>query len=99
MTAIGTFTKSGDTYTGTLRTLTLKTDAVLTPTGAVEPSHFLCVGDDIIGTASTTYSYGPSSFITVKLDDPSFIAPIKAALIKVATAPDTFRLVWSRDED
>ena len=98
MAQIGAFTRSDDgTFNGTIRTLTLNIRARFVP---AESSHnekapdLRVLSDRIeIGAAWKRTSKEGTVYHSVKLDDPSFPAPIFANLVEVETG---YALVWSR---
>ena len=98
MAQIGTFTRAEDgSYTGTIKTLSLNIKARFIP---AEPSQnekapaLRVMSNNVeIGAAWQRTSKENSVYHSVKLDDPSFPAPIFANLVAV---DDGYALVWSR---
>ena len=85
MATIGTFKKTGTEYTGEIFTLSLQAKGVrLVPSSSASgenaPSHRVLVGRAEIGAAWTKKSNDGREYLGLKLDDPSFTAPIYAAL-------------------
>ena len=101
MANIGTFKKSGDTnYTGEIVTMSLqKKNVTIVAEEASEkenaPSHRVFVAKAEIGAAWTKTSKEGRDYLSIKLDDPSFNAPIFASLFADEDAK-TFNLIWSR---
>ena len=101
MATIGTFKKTGNyEYTGEIVTLSLQTKNVrivseARATGENAPSHRVFVGRAEIGAAWSKRSNEGRDYLGLKLDDPSFNAPIYANLFDDEDA-DTFSLIWSR---
>jgi uncharacterized protein (DUF736 family) len=100
MATIGTFKKSGNTYTGTITTLAVQAKNVrLVPEDNRQndnaPSHRVLVGQAEIGAAWTKRSNEGRDYLSLKLDDPSFTAPIYANLFDDEDS-ETFSLIWSR---
>jgi uncharacterized protein (DUF736 family) len=100
MATIGTFKKSGNTYTGTIITLAVQAKNVrLVPDENRQndnaPSHRVLVGQAEIGAAWTKRSNEGRDYLGLKLDDPSFTAPIYANLFDDEDS-ETFSLIWSR---
>ena len=97
MAIIGTFTKQDNgSYTGTLATLTVKAKVSIAPvekTSDKAPDFRVFVGNAEIGAAWTTTSKEKNTYLSVKLDDPSFPAAI---LCRLVTTADGHALVWSR---
>ena len=101
MATIGTFKKTGNNeYTGEIVTLSLQTKNVrIVPearaTGENAPSHRVFVGRAEIGAAWSKTSNEGRAYLGLKLDDPSFNAPIYANLFDDEDG-ETFSLIWSR---
>jgi len=98
MANIGTFKKSGDDFQGEILTLSLHSRGVrivLETNRASDnaPSHRVYVGRAEIGAAWSKRSNEGRDYLSVKLDDPSFTAPIYGKLVEDGEA---FALVWSR---
>ena len=99
MATIGTFKKSGNGYTGDITTLSLQASNVRivpeeTRSNDNAPSHRVYVGRVEIGAAWSKRSNEGRDYLGIKLDDPSFTAPIFANLF--SDECDTYSLVWSR---
>ncbi|KQT63292.1 MULTISPECIES: DUF736 domain-containing protein [unclassified Aureimonas] len=100
MAVIGEFTTSGNTILGTVRTLTVGFKARLNPidrTSRDAPDFRVMSGTAEVGAAWKSTSSDGEPYISVKLDDPSFPAPITAALWPSETDGD-YALVWSRQK-
>ena len=100
MANIGSFTKSGESYKGEIVTMSVQTKNVrIVPEEASEnenaPTHRVFVGRAEIGAAWTKTSKEDRPYLSVKLDDPSFTAPIFANLFDDEDGK-TFNLIWSR---
>ena len=100
MATIGTFKKTGNDYAGDIVTLSVQAKNVrITAQDARSndnaPSHRVFVGKAEIGAAWTKRSNEGRDYLALKLDDPSFNAPIYANLFNDEGA-DTFSLIWSR---
>lgn len=98
MAIIGTFTKSSDGFSGTVRTLTLNIKAAIIPCEKEHdkaPDFRVRAGNVDIGAAWQKISAAERSYLSCKLDDPSLPAPIYATLV-AADADDSFSLIWSR---
>ena len=101
MATIGTFKKTGNNeYTGEIVTLSLQTKNVrivseARATGENAPSHRVFVGRAEIGAAWSKTSNEGRAYLGLKLDDPSFNAPIYANLFDDEEG-EGFSLVWSR---
>jgi len=103
MATIGTFTRNEDgIFQGSIKTLSLNTKVRFVPAPASDsvkaPDLRAYAGNNGIefGAAWTKRTKdGARAYHSVKLDDPSFPAPIYASLVE-ATEPNTYSLVWSR---
>ena len=99
MANIGTFKKSGQEFQGEIRTLSVQARVRIVPeanrANDNAPSHRVFVGRTEIGAAWSKRSNEGRDYLSVKLDDPSFTAPIYANLFDDAEG-ETFTLIWSR---
>ena len=100
MATIGTFKKSGQEFQGEIVTLSLQSKGVrIVPetsrTSDNAPSHRVYAGRAEIGAAWSKRSNEGRDYLSVKLDDPSFNAPIYANLFK-DEGGETSSLIWSR---
>lgn len=101
MANIGTFKKSGNDYTGEIVTMSLqKKNVRLAAEEASEnenaPSHRVFVAKAEIGAAWAKTSKEGRDYLSIKLDDPSFTAPIFASLFADEDGK-SFNLIWSRN--
>lgn len=98
MAIIGNFTANETGFTGSIRTLALNVKARI---ARVEnpsdkgPQFRVYAGSVEFGAAWQKTSEQGSDYLSVKLDDPSFPAPIYATLAEVE-GEDGLRLIWSR---
>ena len=101
MATIGTFKTTGNNeFNGEIVTLSLQTKNVrIVPearaTGENAPSHRVFVGRAEIGAAWSKTSNEGRAYLGLKLDDPSFNAPIYANLFDDEEG-EGFSLIWSR---
>jgi uncharacterized protein (DUF736 family) len=100
MANIGSFKKSGSEFQGEIVTLSVQTKNVRIVPEANRgndnaPSHRIYVGRAEIGAAWSKRSSEGRDYLSVKLDDPSFNAPIYANLFDDEDG-DGFTLIWSR---
>ncbi len=101
MATIGTFKKNGSNeFTGEIVTLSVQAKNVrIVPeanrTNDNAPSHRVMVGRAEIGAAWTKKSNENREYLGLKLDDPSFNAPIYANLFD-DEGGETYSLIWSR---
>ena len=92
MANIGTFKKSGDKFQGEIVTMSLqKKNVSIVPEPATEnenaPSHRVFVGAAEIGAAWPRTSKENRAYLSIKLDDPSFNAPIFASSPATSARP------------
>ena len=87
MAAIGTFIAQGDGYTGSIKTLTLNVkSATFRPNEKSDdkaPDYRIFAGTTEFGAAWKKTSQQNREYLSVKLDDPSFPAPIYASLVEI----------------
>lgn len=97
MAIIGTFVKQdGGAFTGTLATLSVKAKVNISPvdkTGEKAPDYRVYAGNAEIGAGWSATSKEGKSYLSVKLDDPSFAAPILSRLVETEKG---YALVWTR---
>lgn len=101
MANIGSFKKVGSEFQGEIVTLSVQAKAVrVVPeenrSNEDVPSHRVFVGRAEIGAAWSKRSAEGRDYLSVKLDDPSFTAPIYANLFDDADG-ESFNLIWSRN--
>jgi uncharacterized protein (DUF736 family) len=101
MANIGTFTKSGDSYTGEIVTIGLQTKNVrILPEESSAndnaPSHKVYVGRAEAGAAWSKVTREGRAYLSLKLDDPSLTAPIYASLFDDEDGK-TYNLIWTRN--
>ena len=100
MANIGSFKKSGNEFQGEIVTLSLQTKGVrivpeTTRSNDNAPSHRVYVGRAEIGAAWSKHSNEGRDYLSLKLDDPSFNAPIYANLFD-DEGGEGYTLLWSR---
>jgi uncharacterized protein (DUF736 family) len=99
MANIGSFKKSGNEYQGEIVTLSVQAKGVRivpeTNRNDNAPSHRVFVGRAEIGAAWSKQSNEGRDYLSLKLDDPSFTAPIFANLFDDPDG-ESFTLIWSR---
>lgn len=99
MAIIGTFTKTGNEFKGSIVTLSVQAKNVrIVPEedsgNDKAPSHRLLAGDIAFGAAWRKTSREGRDYLSVKLDDPSFASPVYASLTEGDDGQ--FSLIWSR---
>lgn len=99
MATIGTFTTTASGFTGSIKTLSLNVKArferVENPSD--KGPHFRIFSGAVeLGAAWQKHSeQSGRDYLSVKLDDPSFPAPIYATLVEVE-GEEGLQLIWSR---
>ena len=97
MATIGTFTKQDDAFNGTLRTLAFNVKVKIVPVSKENgkgPDYRVFAGIIEIGAAWKRQTSAQREYLSVKLDDPSFLTPVNARL--VAAEDGNMNLYWSR---
>ena len=100
MATIGSFTTTDNGFTGSIRTLTLNVKArfqrIDNPSDKGPDFRIYAAGSVELGAAWQKRSVETDrDYLSVKLDDPSFTAPIYATLAEVEGEPG-LQLIWSR---
>lgn len=101
MSTIGTFTRKGNAYTGTIETITFTVEAKFlaidseSPKG---PDYRIIVRNAECGAAWKQTSEKGNDYLSVVLDDPSFPAPVRASLVETNIKGE-HALLWSRRRD
>ena len=100
MANIGSFKKVGSELQGEIVTLSVQTKGVRIVPEANRvtdnaPSHRVFVGRAEIGAAWSKRSNEGREYLSLKLDDPSFTAPIYANLFEDEDG-EGYSLIWSR---
>ena len=100
MAHIGTFTAQGNSYTGTVRTLTLNVKVRIVPGDKASenaPDYRVVAGNGLeIGAAWKKLSKAERPYLSVTLDDPSFPATLYARLVEGEDG--AHNLIWSRSK-
>ena len=103
MATIGTFKKTAiGEYVGEIFTLSVQATGVRiipdeNPLSDNAPSHRVMVGRANIGGGWTKLSSDGREYLALKLDDPSFSAPIYVDLI-CDKGSESSNLIWSRPQ-
>ena len=93
MATIGTFASTGNGFSGSIKTLNLN---VRIDNPSDKGPHFRIFSGNVeLGAAWQKVSAEGRDYLSVKLDDPSFPAPIYATLIEVE-GEEGLQLIWSR---
>lgn len=100
MATIGTFSRVGNGFAGSIKTATLNIKSVTFAPAESEtesgPAFRVLAGTTEFGAAWKRISRDTQrDYHSVKLDDPSFPAAIYASLVETETESE-FALIWSR---
>jgi uncharacterized protein (DUF736 family) len=99
MAMIGTFKLTQDgRFEGKVTTLTISTRLNIVPntkSSDDQPDYRVYAGNAELGAGWSKVSDRGNDYLSLVLDDPSFAAPVYAALVPTAE-PDAYRLVWNR---
>ncbi len=99
MATIGTFSSTANGFTGAIKTPTLNVKARLerVENPSDKGPHFRIFSGAVeLGAAWQKHSdQSGRDYLSVKLDDPSFPAPIYATLVEVE-GEEGLQLIWSR---
>lgn len=98
MATIGIFTATEKGFDGSIRTLALNVKARITHVESPSdkgPDLRVYAGKVELGAAWLKTSEQGREYLSVKLDDPSFAAPIYATLAEIE-GQDKYQLIWSR---
>ena len=99
MANIGSFKKIGNDFQGEIITLSLQVKGVriaeINRSNDNAPSHRIFLGRAEIGAAWSKRTEEGCDYLSLKLDDPSFIAPIYANLFADESG-EGYTLLWSR---
>lgn len=99
MAIIGTFTLQADgKYTGKIHTLAVSAGVTFVPnsnqTSPEAPAFRAFTGKAEVGAAWQKTSESGNDYLSVKLDDPTFEAPLYAALVE--SNEGGYNLLWER---
>lgn len=98
MAKIGSFKKISGELRGQIVTLSVQAKSVRIvadeQASGNAPSHRVFVGEAEVGAAWSKRTQDDRPYLSVKLDDPSFVAPIFAQLF--AADDEEYDLVWTR---
>jgi len=99
MAQIGTFTRGEDgSFTGTIRTLNISTKAAIRPVAKESersPDYRVATNGVELGAGwSKAAKETGAEYVSIKLDDPSFTAPVYATLVQGEKGEH--KLIWSR---
>jgi len=96
MATIGTFTQKDDILSGEIETISVKANLTITPVSNTKkgaPNYRVMAGSSEIGAGWTRQSKAGRDYISVKIDDPIWDAPLYANLIE---KNGTHTMIWNR---
>jgi uncharacterized protein (DUF736 family) len=103
MPQIGSFIRTGDGFAGRIRTLSFDTEFVLVPAPSSDSEnapdyriHLRDADGPEVGAGWTRTGERAGEFVAVLLDDPVFLAPIRANLFRSGDEDGAWGLHWSR---
>jgi uncharacterized protein (DUF736 family) len=100
MTAIGSFTKTGDDFTGSLQTLTVTATLhliALDPGYPEGPNYRVkSVHDLDVGVAYSKHDQDGNPYISLAIDDPCFPSQLRATLWPPKQGVGPYILYWHR---
>ncbi|MBY5841313.1 DUF736 domain-containing protein [Rhizobium leguminosarum] len=100
MTQIGTFTRKEDGFFGRIRTLTLDIEVTILPTEESDvenaPNHRVFTSGFEVGAAWDRTGERAGNYLSVAIDDPSFVEPIRARMFESDIKKDVWNLHWTR---
>lgn len=100
MAQIGTFTRNDDGFVGRVRTLTLDVEMTVLPAEGSDaenaPEHRVFMDGMEVGAAWNRTGDKAGAYLSVTIDDPSFVEPIRARLFESGTKKNTWHLHWTR---
>lgn len=97
MAAIGSFTKQDDGFNGALRTLAFSVKVKIVPIEKDKdngPDYRVLASSVEIGAGWKRQSAADKPYLSVRLDDPSFPAPVNARLVDAGDGISN--LFWNR---
>lgn len=103
MPQIGQFNRTPDSYSGTIRTLSLDASVVLIPAGHSDadnaPDYRVHLGDSDgpeLGAGWKRTGDKAGDYVSLLIDDPSFAQPIRANLFQEGADKAAWVLNWNR---
>lgn len=101
MAHIGTFTRTPDGFSGYINTFMVKRQVVIiVPAIATEaenaPNYRILADDAEIGAGWKRRGDKVGDYVSLALDDPSFVQPLRANLFPATSDGNTFHLIWTR---
>jgi uncharacterized protein (DUF736 family) len=100
MTQIDTFTRNSDGFFGRVRTLTLNAEVTILPADDTDaenaPDHRIFADGLEVGAAWDRTGERAGAYLSVTIDDPSFVEPIRARMFASDTNKDEWALHWTR---
>lgn len=103
MPQIGQFTRASTGFAGRIRTLSFDTEFTIVPSDPSDaenaPDYRIHLGDEDgpeVGAGWKRTGERAGEFVAIVLDDPVFLAPIRALLFRDDDDGNTWSLHWTR---
>lgn len=100
MSQIGSFTRNNDGFFGRIRTLAFDVEVTILPADGTDaenaPNHRIFADGLEVGAAWDRIGDRAGTYLSVTIDDPIFVQPIRAHLFESDTKKDVWNLHWSR---
>lgn len=101
MPQIGTFTKTKTGFSGRVRTLALDVELTIRPAEKSDtenaPDHRIFAANNLeVGAAWSRSGEKAGDYLSIRIDDPTFIQPLHAALFQSEADAKVWNLMWSR---
>jgi uncharacterized protein (DUF736 family) len=103
MAQIGVFNRTRTGYSGRIRSLALDVELVLVPADHTDaenaPDYRIHLGDEDgpeVGAGWKRTGERAGDYVSLQLDDPSFVQPIRANLFQANDKGAAFNLLWNR---
>lgn len=101
MAVVGVFKQEKDGYSGAIRTLAIDARVRIVANDrrstSSAPDYRVFIGQMEVGAAWRKTSGENGGFLLVRIDDPSFPGPMRAALLE-QPQEGVFRLIWRREK-
>ncbi|MBB4096304.1 DUF736 domain-containing protein [Ochrobactrum pecoris] len=100
MSQIGTFTRTTDGFFGRIRTLTLNAEVTILPVDSTDaenaPERRVFLNGVEVGAAWERTGEKAGTWLSITIDDPSLVEPIRARMFEADAKKGIWSLHWSR---
>ena len=100
MAQIGTFTRNDDGFFGRVKTLAFDAEVSILPIEESDaenaPNHRVFCNGAEVGAAWDRTGDKAGAYLSVTIDDPTFVQPIRARLFESDARKDIWNLHWTR---